>query len=289
MNYQASGKQVAPMERAMGLSDEVIRYLTLKKLGYSYNSSDLKQVTALKDQLFALQKQVQSNLAAATSILAGLVLNRETIKKILRSDIMRESVIYQDILEEGREEGEEKGLQKGRQEGLREGKEEKARQIALKMLSPEYSYVKRSRRTVYCIIAEHEKGRIFDFEEPWRDMGRPQIMNDDEVDLFTESVRKNPGEKNMRECVNDMLIESARKKGRLCASDMKFNATTVNNYMALFANKGGISLTDKSIAKNNSRWTVKHSSIGMMALIIVVAGGWNPNTQYIVNISSVVD
>ncbi|MDJ0565610.1 MAG: hypothetical protein PX640_17080, partial [Microcystis sp. M49629_WE12] len=43
--------------------------------------------------------------------------------KILRSDIMRESVIYQDILEEGREEGKE------------EGKEEKARQIALKMLS----------------------------------------------------------------------------------------------------------------------------------------------------------
>ncbi|MBD2600734.1 MULTISPECIES: hypothetical protein [Microcystis] len=36
---------------------------------------------------------------------------------------MRESVIYQDILEEG----EEKGLQKG--------KDEKARQIALKMLS----------------------------------------------------------------------------------------------------------------------------------------------------------
>jgi predicted transposase/invertase (TIGR01784 family) len=44
---------------------------------------------------------------------------------------MRESVIYQDILEEGREEGEEKGLKKG----LQEGKEEKARQIALKMLS----------------------------------------------------------------------------------------------------------------------------------------------------------
>ncbi|MCA2831388.1 MAG: hypothetical protein IM461_19460 [Microcystis sp. M086S1] len=65
------------------------------------------------------QKQVQSNLAAATSILAGLVLNRETIKKILRSDIMRESVIYQDILEEGKE----------------EGQEEKARQIPLKMLS----------------------------------------------------------------------------------------------------------------------------------------------------------
>ena len=30
MNYQASGKQVATLERAMGLSDEVILYLTLK-------------------------------------------------------------------------------------------------------------------------------------------------------------------------------------------------------------------------------------------------------------------
>jgi predicted transposase/invertase (TIGR01784 family) len=40
---------------------------------------------------------------------------------------MRESVIYQDILEEGEE--------KGRQEG----KEEKARQIALKMLSAGFS------------------------------------------------------------------------------------------------------------------------------------------------------
>ena len=44
----------------------------------------------------------------------------------------------------------------------------------------------------------------------------------------------------MKENVNEMLIESARKKGRLCASDMTFNVTTINNYMALFANKGGI-------------------------------------------------
>ncbi len=109
------------------------------------NTDDPEQVLSLVSRSLETisQKQVQSNLAAATSILAGLVLNRETIKNILRSDIMRESVIYQDILEEGREEGEEKGLQKGRQEGRQEGlqegrqegKEEKARQIALKMLS----------------------------------------------------------------------------------------------------------------------------------------------------------
>jgi len=31
MNYQGDGKQVAPMERAMRLSDEVIRYLTVRQ------------------------------------------------------------------------------------------------------------------------------------------------------------------------------------------------------------------------------------------------------------------
>ncbi|TRV44296.1 MAG: hypothetical protein EWV53_16510 [Microcystis panniformis Mp_MB_F_20051200_S9] len=56
---------------------------------------------------------------------------------------MRESVIYQDILEEGEEKGLQKGRQegeeKGRQEGLQAGKEEKARQIARKMLSAGFS------------------------------------------------------------------------------------------------------------------------------------------------------
>ncbi len=140
-----------------------------------------------------------------------------------------------------------------------------------KMLPPEYSYLKRSRSTEYTVISKHEKGRIFDFSESWHDMGWPKIMSNDEVDLFTESVCKNPGEKNMREYVNDMLFQSGTKKGRLCASDMKFNPTTVNNYMALFANRGGTSLTKKSIAKTNARWTVEHSSIGTMALVIVVA------------------
>jgi hypothetical protein len=75
----------------------------------------------------------------------------------------------------------------------------------------------------------------------------------------------------MKEYVNEMLIESERKKGRLCTSDKTFNPTTLNNYMALFASKGGICLTEKSIAKTNAHWTAKHSSFGSMALIIIVA------------------
>ncbi|MFH7030035.1 MAG: Rpn family recombination-promoting nuclease/putative transposase [Heteroscytonema crispum UTEX LB 1556] len=45
--------------------------------------------------------RMRSNVAASTSVLAGLVLNKELIKQILRGELMRESVIYQDILQEG--------------------------------------------------------------------------------------------------------------------------------------------------------------------------------------------
>ncbi|MBE8999143.1 hypothetical protein IQ274_13200 [Nostoc sp. LEGE 12447] len=41
------------------------------------------------------ESKTQSNIAASTAI---LVLDKEVIRRVLRSDIMRESVIYQDIL-----------------------------------------------------------------------------------------------------------------------------------------------------------------------------------------------
>lgn len=44
--------------------------------------------------------RTQSNIAASTAVLAGLVLDKGLIKRLLRSDAMRESVIYQDIQEE---------------------------------------------------------------------------------------------------------------------------------------------------------------------------------------------
>jgi predicted transposase/invertase (TIGR01784 family) len=64
--------------------------------------------------------KTQSHIAASTAILAGLVLDQEVIKRILRSDIMRESVIYQDILEEGKAEGKAIGIAEGKAEALME-------------------------------------------------------------------------------------------------------------------------------------------------------------------------
>ncbi|MEH2325366.1 MAG: Rpn family recombination-promoting nuclease/putative transposase [Nostoc sp.] len=58
----------------------------------------LQQVTEAIEQIN--DTRTQSNIAASTAILAGLVLNKELIKRLLRSDAMRESVIYQDIQQE---------------------------------------------------------------------------------------------------------------------------------------------------------------------------------------------
>jgi predicted transposase YdaD len=61
----------------------------------------------------------QSNLTAATSILAGLELEQQTIQKLIRSPAMRESTMYQFILREGRAEGRAEGLEQGRTVGQR--------------------------------------------------------------------------------------------------------------------------------------------------------------------------
>lgn len=65
---------------------------------------------------------LQRDIAAASSILAGLVLEKNIITKVFRSEIMRESVIYQEILQEGI-------LQ-----GKAEGKAEVTRKLTFKLL-----------------------------------------------------------------------------------------------------------------------------------------------------------
>ena len=59
----------------------------------------------------------QSDLSATTAILAGLVLDKMIIRQLLREDIMKESVIYQDI----QETSEAKGFQTGIQTGIQQG------------------------------------------------------------------------------------------------------------------------------------------------------------------------
>ena len=67
-------------------------------------------------------KSKRNNIAACTEILAGLVLEKTIIRQLLREDIMKESVIYQDI------------IQKGMERGIQQGTQETQTIIALRML-----------------------------------------------------------------------------------------------------------------------------------------------------------
>jgi predicted transposase/invertase (TIGR01784 family) len=70
----------------------------------------LEQVAAQIDRIE--EPRQRDNLAACTEVLAGLRFDKDVIRQLFREEVMRESVIYQDILQ--------RGVQQGRQEGKRE-------------------------------------------------------------------------------------------------------------------------------------------------------------------------
>jgi predicted transposase YdaD len=76
------------------------------------------------------ERDERANLAATTAILAGLVLDRERIQRILRSDIMRESVMYQVFLDEAKAEAEAMVRAEARAES-----ESRERQLVLRQLT----------------------------------------------------------------------------------------------------------------------------------------------------------
>jgi len=88
----------------------------------------LREVAQLIDNID--DRKVKSNVAAATAIISGLALDHEVIQRLLRSEIMEESVVYQEILREGLAKGKAEGLAKGKADG----KVEATNQIAINML-----------------------------------------------------------------------------------------------------------------------------------------------------------
>lgn len=82
--------------------------LPLAVLGRSDDRTQtLREVSSLIDNL--KDRREQSNITAATSLLAGLVLEKDVIRTVLREEIMRESVIYQNIKEQGIKQGLQQG------------------------------------------------------------------------------------------------------------------------------------------------------------------------------------
>lgn len=91
----------------------------------------LRQVAKQIDNI--ADRQLQSNVAASTAIISAIALDKEIIQRLLRSEIMKESPIYQDILLEGLAEG----LAKGKAEGKAEAVNQIASSMLLSNISPD--------------------------------------------------------------------------------------------------------------------------------------------------------
>jgi predicted transposase/invertase (TIGR01784 family) len=111
------------------------QYLGLLPLAVLTKDDPTETLKAVAKQINNISdRKVKSNLAAATYITSGLVLNKEVIQRLLRSEIMKESVTYQEILLQGELKGEAKGKAEGLIEGEVKGMTKERTQIALNML-----------------------------------------------------------------------------------------------------------------------------------------------------------
>ena len=75
----------------------------------------------------------------------------------------------------------------------------------------------------------------------------------------------------MKDHINDILVIAEKNRGGVPVLGKVFPHTTLNNYFAAFANRGGISLIRNSIDNTNARFAAERSLIGSMALAILIA------------------
>jgi predicted transposase/invertase (TIGR01784 family) len=81
----------------------------------------LEQVATQLDMIE--EREQRSNISACVEILAGIRFDIETIRQFLRENIMKESVVYQEIIREGL------------QQGIQQGKQEEALSFTMRLLT----------------------------------------------------------------------------------------------------------------------------------------------------------
>ncbi len=98
------------------LDDEAL--LPLAVLGKAASDEALLRETAARVERMTDATQ-RANVSACVQVLAGLRFDRALIRALFREEAMRESVIYQEIIERGLAQGVERGLAQGMEQGSR--------------------------------------------------------------------------------------------------------------------------------------------------------------------------
>jgi predicted transposase YdaD len=113
------------------LDDEAL--LPLAVLGKAASEEALLRETAARVERMTDASQ-RANVSACVQVLAGLRFDRALIRALFREEAMRESVIYQEIIERGLAQGIERGLAQGIERGLAQGSHLEAIRLARTLL-----------------------------------------------------------------------------------------------------------------------------------------------------------
>jgi predicted transposase/invertase (TIGR01784 family) len=112
---------------------------------------------------------VQREVSSCVQLMAGLRFDKQLIRSLFREEIMRESVIYQDIIQEGLREGERVGIQKGIQQGILQGIQQADVAMVLRQLTRRLGTLDETTRTIIATlpIAKLEQlgEDLLDFQE----------------------------------------------------------------------------------------------------------------------------
>jgi predicted transposase/invertase (TIGR01784 family) len=108
-------------------------------------------LTQVAQQLNRIESvQEKQDVSAYIQILAGLKFSKAILHRLFQENAMRESVIYQEIVQVGREEGLQAGRQEGLQTGLQAGRQEgiqKERALILRLLTRRFGIIDESLRS----------------------------------------------------------------------------------------------------------------------------------------------
>ncbi len=161
----------------------------------------LAQVAEQVDRIS--EREQRQNIAGCAEILAGLRFEKDLIRQFFREEIMRESVIYQDILQ--------RGLQQGRQEGRQEGEAALITRLLTRRLGEVDSLLMERIRGLSTEQLEELAEALLDFSSvadlmAWFDQ---QERREVEIALITRQLTQRLGE------VDSSLIEQIRRLSTL--------------------------------------------------------------------------
>lgn len=110
-----------------------VSLLPLAVLGRAVSGEALlRDIAARVEQVTDTSQR--ANVSACVQVLAGLRFDRALIRALFREQTMRESVIYQEIIERGLAQGIERGLAQGVERGLAQGSHLEAIRLARTLL-----------------------------------------------------------------------------------------------------------------------------------------------------------